>query len=236
MRNIIALITRYKVVAGGGGSPPTIRTVFANASLTSAASIGATGAVTSGDGLWVIVTSAGNVVPASVTDSNSNTGYSMIRSDFNASDSQTVSQWKNLNIASGSGTLTVTANFSPNAGGLGIAITPVFGHNQSGTWVGIGQVQSAPGAGADAVTSTALTPGSQPGLLLGFTCNTFSDTIASGTGFTDVVNGLTNWLAQTGFTTDIEKLNISSTSPVAATWTVSTNTGRDMSEAVFIPT
>lgn len=95
--------------------------------------------------------------------------------------------------------------------------------------------QQGPGTGTDALTSTTLTPGSQPGVLVGFSYDdSNASAISAGTGFTSRGTMATQDAAF-GTASRIEDKNITSTAAVAATFTAAGGGDNFVAFAVFAP-
>lgn len=156
---------------------------------------------------------------------NGSTGWvGPLVTQLSATSGQKTSLFYRLNCAAGSG-VTCTVNYSPSEDARAAIVVEVRGTDGAAP-VRIGNDQEAtqgggnPGTGTDAVTSTTLTPGGQPGILVGLSYNTFSVAVpTAGTGFSS--DGA--FWAFTGFSLPAalraEHKAISSTSAVAATFT-----------------
>ena len=123
---------------------------------------------------------------------------------------------------------------SGNAGGL--TAVKIRGLNQSIAPQYVGNDQNPATTGTDGITSTTLTPASQPGCLLGFDYKRAynAGTPVAGTGFGDY-SAIANY--NTTRTASNEDKRITSLSAVAATFTDSTGGGTDeyITVALYVP-
>lgn len=163
--------------------------------------------------VWVTV---GGATTITVTD-GTNT-YSAVGSQVTANSGDVQACFECANCAAG--TFTVQANFGTANAFRGIAVHRFSGLTGAGSLVG--QAQTAPGTGADGLTSTNLTPASQPALLLGVSTDYNGSTVNVGTGFTSSAV-YTNVDTANGSYTTSETKRLTSTSAVAATFTATSS-------------
>jgi hypothetical protein len=124
------------------------------------------------------------------------------------------------------GTFTVSFNLSIASIFRALAIARYSGVDTSVNGVAARQAQAAPGTGTDAVSSTNLTPGSQPGVLVGFGYDDGGGgAVSAGTGFTSR-GTMSNMDTAFGTTSRVEDKAITSTSAVAATFTGANGRGQ----------
>lgn len=138
---------------------------------------------------------------------------------YESTNQQRVVAFKFLNAAAGSPVATVSIATAEYAAAMCFVVSDSDGNAPTT----IGQPQLTPGTGADGLTSTALTPTSASGLLLGLAAitGTPGTTPAAGTGFSSLGTGWTD----TADVARAESKAFSSTSPIAATFTAGANTG-----------
>lgn len=161
--------------------------------------------------VWV---TAGGATTITVTD-GTNT-YSAVGSQVVANSGDVLQQFECLSCVAG--TYTVQANLGTTQPYRGIAVHRFS--NLTGAGQTVGQAQTAPGTGADGLSSTNLTPASQPGLLLGISTDYNGGTISAGTGFASG-GAYTTLDAANGSYTFYETKRLTSTSAVPATFTAS---------------
>jgi hypothetical protein len=123
------------------------------------------------------------------------------------------------NVAAGSFTITVT--FSLTVGNRHVAYFRTANPDTTADpQDSKGQDQFSPGTGTDAVTTTNMTPTSQPaGVLATDVTYTSASTVTAGTGYTSL-GVLTAFNALAGDTSRIEFQRITSTSAIAGTFTL----------------
>lgn len=205
-----ASVLQEAVSSFTGGSGTTVTATFA-----SAATVGST--------IEVDVTS-GNTTPPTVADSaGQNYTYACEASD--GSDSQYAYSFYFQNNASATA-LTVTATWAAATSFRAMIIKEIGGVGsapvQGSTGAPVCNYQVNPRTASDAITAGTQTPTAQPALVSGFDINFgATNTIADGTGFTA---GTSNaWSGSAPFFGTTESKRITSTSPVAATFTDATN-------------
>lgn len=86
-----------------------------------------------------------------------------------------------------------------------------------GTSIVVGQGQAAPGTVTDIISSTNVTPGSQPGMLYGVSYNNAGDAIVAGTGFTSR-GAFTVEASANGAASMVEDKRLTALTAVAATF------------------
>lgn len=143
-------------------------------------------ALTAGNVVVFSVTAGTNVNPSGVADTAGNTYSELVSCRIaDAANSQFIWTYAAVDcIGNAANIVTVTwAAAKTNRG--------ILGGQYSGLSTGavdqqIGQLQTAPGTGADGLKSTTKTPTAQPAMLWGFSMNTGSlnNTPVTGTGFT----------------------------------------------------
>ena len=190
-------------------------TVVTAGASASGSSISTSRTYTGGERAVVWVT-AGGATTITVTD-GTNT-YTQVGSQVVASYGDVQACFECANCAAG--TFTVQANFGTANAFRGIAVHRFSGLTGSGSLVG--QAQTAPGTGADGLTSTNLTPASQPALLLGISTEYNGTTVNVGTGFS-LSSAYTSVNTANGSYTTSETKRLTSTSAVAATFTATSS-------------
>lgn len=137
---------------------------------------------------------------------------------------QFTQQWVFVNSAAGTGgsfTVTIIVTFDPGAGFIcsdavcvtGVTASPVSAHTTTASFGN---------SGANSVTSGNMTPGAQPALIVALAADNNTNTAPNaGTGFTSA--GSTFGFA--GVSATIESKRITSTTPVAATFTPNNASG-----------
>ncbi len=119
------------------------------------------------------------------------------------------------------GSCTVRCTWSGNIDYPGISVTRVTGLDASAfNDAGVHQVQTAPGTGTDALTSTNTgTLSSQPRMVFGVSYSyTATATPSTGTGFTNI-GAIWNFDGAFGLCTRLEHKRVTATTAVAATFT-----------------
>lgn len=135
-------------------------------------------------------------------------------------------------VSTAAGTFTVTQTLSAAAAFRGIQGLRYTGLANS-TSLHVGQLQSPPPTTTDATTSGNLTPGSQPGILIGWAYDfNGSGSTAAGTGFTSRATFPTEATAN-GSASRAEDKRLTSTAAVAATFTTPDTTGNVVTSAIW---
>lgn len=185
------------------------------------------------DRVQVLIT-YGSATTITETLSDGTNTYSLLGHVNIAADTQTYSIYECKDAAAG----TFTLAFTP---GSAQAFRGICAANQAGldnTTAGqeIGQTQASPGTGANAITSTTLTPASQPGMLMGFGIDDAGSavTVSAGTGFT-TRGTIANWDSGIGDISRVEDIRLTATTAKAATFTASSAPGHTVAFAVFVP-
>lgn len=155
---------------------------------------------------------------STVTD-GTNTYNFVARKAESVLDTRTMEHWEAHNVAAGSPTITVT--FTGSVTNRGVGYCRGTGADTSvGAQTGVGNFQTNPGTGTDAVTTTNMTPTSQPNGVLAYAATYVNArTVTQGTGYTSL-GVLTAWNALLGDTSRIEFKRTTSTSAVAGTFTI----------------
>lgn len=184
--------------------------------------------------VWVRYVS-GSVTPSVSDGTNTYTQLGTTLVDVATGSSYALFECKNT----AAGTVTVTFTLtSPGAAFRTMTIARYSGADTSVAGIAASQGQSAPGTtpnGTDKVTSGNLTPGSQPGTLVGFGYDdSGSSTLSAGTGFT-TRGTMANQDAAFGTASRVEDIAITSTAAVAATFTITAGTDNFTAFAVFFP-
>lgn len=180
--------------------------------------------------VWQTYGSATRIVESCSDGTNT---YAYVTTLSDATNGQSWALFECLDTAAG--TFTITFGLASAAGARGLAAFHQSGLANSGSLQNIQQVQASPGTGANALTSTNLTPASQPGMLLGLAMDDSTNgAISAGGTFTDE-GALGNW--DTAFVTSsrAEDKRLILTAAVAATFTASAGTDRYAAWAIFIP-
>ncbi len=165
-----------------------------------------------------------------LTDNFNSGNYGAAKATLTATGDEQANLFILSNSVAGDSThKTVTASFSPSTDFVGIIIAEVSGLANPSFDTSAGQVQTAPGTGTDAFTSTNLTPKSKNSVLFGYGFAAVSTTHtpnapAIGTGFTLDGTGIL-WTGAPGMgvaRATLEHKLLSSTSAVSATFTLAT--------------
>lgn len=191
-----------------------------NGNAASGTSLAVSTTYAAGDHAYVF-TSRGGASTETITD-GVNT-YTQIGSNVTIASGDIIAIWECGSTAAG--TVNVTQTLGTARAFRAIGVVRVTGVS-TGASVGIGQAQTAPGTGADLVTSTVLTPASQPAMLLGISCDFSGSAVTAGTGFNNVGTFATADTANATLTR-IEDKRLTSTSNVAATFTGTGGGGTD---------
>jgi hypothetical protein len=183
--------------------------------------------------VWARWITVGGATPSVTDGTNTYTQIGTTLSDVaNTGSDYAVFECKNT----ASGTFTVSFNLSLASTFRAMGIARYSGLDTSVNGVGARQAQASPGTGADAVSSTNLTPGSQPGVLVGFGYDDGGGGAVSAgtTGFTSR-GTMSNMDTAFGTTSRVEDKAITSTSAVAATFTGTIGTDNYIAFAVYFP-
>lgn len=204
----------------------TVAATYDNADNSVGTALAVTSVVNSaGDRNIVFVTySSGSRTVESISHNSNTYNYIGTLSDATNGQSWAILECRNTSASAGS---TLTFNLASGEPSRGVAVVRLTGLDTAVACLIAQNNPSNPGTGANAVTSTNLTPGAQPGVLCGFVMDDSGGEagIASGTGFTDL-GTISTWEAQIGIKAHWEHKAITSTSAVAATFTATTGTGR----------
>lgn len=125
--------------------------------------------------------------------------------------------WEAKNVTGGTYTLTVTFDGSRSYRGVGVA--RYSGLDTTATAQAVSNAANNVATSTDAVTSTTLTPSSQPGMLWGIVFEAYNRTMTAGTGFTGR-GKFSNMNSTLALGASVEDISITSTSAVAATFTI----------------
>lgn len=189
--------------------------------------------VTAGNALfWIVAYSAASARTITMAG-NSNT-YTEV-GNFRDTTTQIGIIWGYAENVNG-GSTELTATFSAAVSSRSIMFAEYSGLRTDGTIYGTDEDaqgnQATPGTGTDGITTGNITPGEQPGVLIGFGFNVIAgNTPNSGTSFTDR-GGVWTFGGANNFAR-LEDRRITATSPVAATLTA-TNNQRHLSAAIFL--
>lgn len=173
---------------------------------------------TAGDTILVWVHYSSNTITATVADgTNTFTQVGTYVTDTGGHNNR-CALFEAHNVAGGSVTITVT--FSLTTTNRAVAYIRCTGANTgAGAQDGKGQFQHNPGTGTDAVSTTNMTPTSQPNGVLAVSITTISaTTLTAGTGYTSL-GTIASWDALAGDTSRVEWKRTTSTSAVAGTFT-----------------
>lgn len=190
----------------------------ANNAATGATSLGLafSSSMTAGSSIHGFGTQADTASPTLTMSDTANGSYPAAldtKDDTSGGALQMMAQFKFDNSAAGANTVTVSS--TQNNGFLGIWIREIggtSGYDSSHA----ANLQTAPGTGADAVTSTNCTPSTQPGLISALSFDTIAGGIpVLGTGFT---TGASGW-SFSGNNALSESKRYTSTSALSATYT-----------------
>lgn len=202
-------------------------------SSTTVASGASDSSVTAGNALfWIVAYSAASARTITMAG-NSNTYVEV--GNFRDTTTQIGIIWGYAENVNG-GSTELTATFSAAVSSRSIAFAEYSGLRTDGTIYGTNEDaqgnQATPGTGTDGVTTGNITPGEQPGVLIGFGFNVIAgNTPNAGTSFTDR-GGVWTFGGANNFAR-LEDRRITSTSAVAATLTA-TNNQRHLSAAIFL--
>lgn len=132
------------------------------------------------------------------------------------------------------GTYTVVFTLASAATYKGLGIRRYTGLNNSGSGTLIGNLQSNVATTANAITSTNLTPPSQPGILFSYTFESSGSGSNPSAGNGTSRGAFTNW---NNFISNCmtQDQRLTATSAAAATFTASTSTNSYLTQAVFYP-
>jgi hypothetical protein len=211
----------------------------ANANGTFGSSVSVAIACSAGDVLQVFPTNdtSGAVTLSSVTDGTN--AYSQLGTTINDTvNDQEIGQFVTGPLAAG-GTLTIQANYSGGAGGLGIFVKRITGSTGWQSPLQHGQVQAAPTTGANDVTTGSMgTLTAQPALLSGISVCTAngSDNPTVGTGFSEdsiATGGVAPFAGGVGGGTSESQRVTTLVSGAACTFTAVANLGHVTLGAVF---
>ncbi len=184
--------------------------------------------VTYGAGEHVFIRTTRSTGGTETISDGTNT-YTQIGSSVTSTGGDVVTHYECVSTVAG--TYTVTQTLGTAAAFRGIQGLRYTGLTGSSTHVG--QAQTGIGTGTDAVTSTNLTPASQPGLLIGWLYD-FNGSGASvaGTGFTSRATFPTE-AAANGSASRAEDRRLTSTAAVAGTFTLTATTGNLVTSAIW---
>jgi hypothetical protein len=213
----------------------TLGTVVDTAGVASSTTITAAPTFSAHDEAFAYLTYGNGVATSEVMADTALNVWSKIGSTISdATNSQSSALFYCKDCAAG--TPTVTGTFVGAQVYRGLWIIPVQNLDNTTTPVGGGQLQSAPGTGANAVTSGNITPPAQPGIFGGFTFDSSASNpvISAGTGFGSSASAA-NITSVMGLTTLREDTRITSTSAKAATFTPSIGTGNFLTLAFTAP-
>lgn len=200
-------------------------------SLADAAAIGSASTITlsslvigTGEVLRVFVrwASSGGTTVSSISD-GTNTYARVSGPVFDTAGPDAFEIWEAKNTTGGTYTLTVTYDGSRSYRGVGVA--RYSGLDVGATAQAVNNKQTNVATTTDAVTSTTLTPASQPGMLWGVCHDSYNRTLTAGTGFTSRGN-FANHASVFASKVQVEDIAISSTSAVAATFTINNAVNR----------
>lgn len=190
-------------------------------------------AITTGDRVLVVLTyGSGSSITLGVSDgTNTYTQVGSTQSDATAGQSMALFECKS---ATG-GTYTFTASYNPGQFAVGIAIRAYAGLDGAVSATDALSNPTNPGTGTDALATSNITPGSQPGLVFGATMDVSGgETVSAGTGFTSR-GTFAQWNTQFGVGTMSEDKRVTSTSATNATFTTTPGTARFLSLVAFVP-
>lgn len=183
--------------------------------------------VGAGNGLVIFGTWGDTTGTVTCADNNGGTGLALDTA-VDSTNGQTIKSFYILNHNSGATVVTIT--FSPNKTFRGVAVVEV-----SGVTVMAGSKANPQSAasGTDSITSTAITPSSQPGIIIA--CSLNSD---GANGAPNVTTGFTShgtcWNFSGSNDARVEYKAISSLTPVAATFTPASGTHAYITAAVIL--
>ncbi len=175
-------------------------------------------------------------VTGSCADSAGGTWSAQLDTQRSATHQQATWHFYRTTPFASSGSVTVTVTISATEGGKGVAFRLISGSSGPGTTSSehAGNQQDTPGTGTDAVTSTNVTPTTQPALIVGIDLDVPGNlTPAVGTGFTDAGTG---WGFGGLVAARAESKRVTSTAGVAATFTVGTSETQHALAIVFYET
>ena len=159
---------------------------------------------------------SGTVTCTSVTDNGGNT-YTRRGTDLlDSGDAYLFSTWE-ATITTGA--TIVTANYSASCGAHRVIVTQYTGLDSTVAALVVKAVTTTANAATDFYTSGTLTPGSQPGVLIGYYANGYNSVATAGTGFFD--RGLATGTQQDR----IEDKSITALTSVASTFSIASPLG-----------
>lgn len=154
--------------------------------------------------------------------------YTQFGSTLNLSTGAQLAQFVTTAAVS-AGTYVVKSNYGGSSTFPAMAVIEIGGSSgpDTGATGFNSRFQASVATGTDAITSNSLTPSVANGMIIGVTVDSnLSHTMAAGTGFTDATSlfaGSTFWQFTTGANRGLLEYQIySSTSALAATWTLAT--------------
>ena len=175
-------------------------------------------AATSGSSIEVWIITSGTSTPTSVVDSASQT-YSLQESKTYFGASNRFSCYVRISNASATA-LTFTVNWPATVTYPSVWVREIG--NTAGLQGSSSNTQTAPGTGANAISTGTITPSSQPAFLSAVVVNTAAGLYSvpsAGTGFTSGIVGFFNEASRS------ESIAVSSLTPVAGTFTDSVGGG-----------
>lgn len=158
---------------------------------------------------------AGGASSCTVTDLAGNT-YNQV-GVYNGLGSGFMAEFEAIGCIAGATTVTMTTNASCAWRGIGIFTYGSLGATAS--YSSVYNEQATPTTGTDAVTSTNVTPLTQPAMIFAVSIdNTGTAAINAGTG-ANSRSALPTWNAALGFFSRVEDFRVTATTPVPATFT-----------------
>lgn len=185
-----------------------------------------------GEVLRIFVTwaSSGGTTVSSLSDGGTNTYSRVAGPVFDTSGPAAFEIWEAKNTVGG--TFTLTATFDGSRSYRGIGVARYSGLDVGASAQSVSNKQTNAATSTDAVTSTTLTPAAQPGMLCGICFDAYNRTLTAGTGFTS--RGNFSAMASTlAAKVQVEDMAITSTSAVAATFTINNATNRCATFAIY---
>lgn len=181
----------------------------------------------------VFVTYGSGTTDVETVSDGTNT-YTKLGSTLNdATNGQSMAVFELLDATAG--TYTVTFSVATAQAARAMAIKAYSGLSNTGAGQLASNNQSAPGNGANAVTTGTVTPAAQPGALVAASFDDQgSETTITASGTFTSRGAFTTWDASFGTKSMSEDTRITSTSAVAGTFTAGSGTGRFLNMAVFV--
>lgn len=182
----------------------------------------------------IVIATYGDGTPVTETFTDGTNTYTKVGTTItDAADSQSMVGFVCLNAVGG--TYTLNLNLSVSETYVAYRYFRYTGLNNLGTAQATSVWRTSPATSTDGLIGTALSPASQPGMLFAFCAETSGNASVPTAGSLFATRGAgTNWTAGIGYNL-AEDRQITSTSSVSATFTVSSSTCQYLMYSIFIP-